>query len=291
MATTITFDDDVRDGYRKLFETAKVRPERKAFVQSRVAVLAANKNRYHQAGGPLGVPWWFVAILHELESGADFSTHLHNGDPLTHKTVNVPAGRPPGNPPFTWLRSARDALRFDRVANVQDWSISHALFRFEGFNGFGYRSRGINSPYLWSFSNKYTKGKFVADGVFDPNAVSEQCGAAVLLREMVNQDLGEPTVLDHSRRVQRPRLTSPRSLPPRSRRAPGIPAFRYSAGPAARASDGRRRHSPRVAADGPIPSGTATGPGTSPRGASRTRRRQAARRVAHRTTGCSGRAS
>jgi lysozyme family protein len=51
----------------------------------------------------------------------------------------------------------------------------------------GYRRRGVPSPYLWSFSNLYTKGKFVADGHFDANAVSAQCGAAVMLKALQGQ--------------------------------------------------------------------------------------------------------
>lgn len=38
--------------------------------------------------------------------------------------------------------------------------------------------------FLWSFSTIYEKGKFVADGKFDANAVSKQCGAALLLKVM-----------------------------------------------------------------------------------------------------------
>ena len=59
------------------------------------------------------------------------------------------------------------------------------LFRFEKYNGFGYRSHGIASPYLWSYSNQYTKGKYVRDGKWDANAVSLQCGAALLVKELV----------------------------------------------------------------------------------------------------------
>ena len=48
----------------------------------------------------------------------------------------------------------------------------------------GYYSCGINSPYLWSYFNHYTKGKFVADHKYDPNAVSKQCGTAVMLKAL-----------------------------------------------------------------------------------------------------------
>lgn len=182
------FTAALRDEYRRLFSTAKVRPERQALVAQTVASLVSHKPRYEKAGNPVGVPWWMVAVIHDLEASQNFNTHLHNGDPLTHKTVHVPAGRPPGSPPFTWERSARDALMLDGLTHVADWSISHALFRLEGFNGFGYRNPTIDipSPYLWSFCQHYTKGKFDADGHYDPNLVSQQCGAGVLLRVMVD---------------------------------------------------------------------------------------------------------
>jgi lysozyme family protein len=61
------------------------------------------------------------------------------------------------------------------------------LYRFEKYNGFGYRRRGIVSPYLWSFSNQYTKGKYIADGKWSSEAVSRQCGAALLVKELVAQ--------------------------------------------------------------------------------------------------------
>jgi hypothetical protein len=40
------------------------------------------------------------------------------------------------------------------------------------------------TPYLRSFSNHYLSGKYVADGTWSDTAVSKQCGAAVLLRQM-----------------------------------------------------------------------------------------------------------
>jgi lysozyme family protein len=69
---------------------------------------------------------------------------------------------------------------------VKKWPLSVILFKLEGFNGFGYRTKHpeVLTPYLWSFSNHYTKGKFTVDRKFDANAVSKQCGAAVLLLSM-----------------------------------------------------------------------------------------------------------
>ena len=80
-------------------------------------------------------------------------------------------------------------MRFDGFQDLKDWSLERMLYRWESYNGFRSRRNGINTPYLWSFSNNYAKGKFVADNVWDPNAVSKQCGAAVLLRVLVDRKL------------------------------------------------------------------------------------------------------
>jgi hypothetical protein len=58
----------------------------------------------------------------------------------------------------------------------------------ERYNGFGYRAHGINSPYLWSYSNQYHAGKFVSDGVYSPTAVSGQCGAMPIFKSLMALD-------------------------------------------------------------------------------------------------------
>jgi lysozyme family protein len=181
--STVNFAN-LKSEYEDLFESCRIRPERAASVKRLADKIMANESRYRIAQAMTSVPWSVVALIHCLEASLDFNKHLHNGDPLTAKTVRVPAGRPPGNPPFDWEESAADALRFDGLSVWTNWSVPGVLFMLEKFNGFGSRNRGINSPYLWSFSGHYTKGKFVADHVFDPEAVSGQCGAAVLLKEL-----------------------------------------------------------------------------------------------------------
>jgi hypothetical protein len=120
-----------------------------------------------------------------MESSLNFNTHLHNGDPLTQRTTHVPVGRPAeGNPPFTWEESAVDSLKYQGLDKWADWTMPGVLYKLEEYNGWGYRLHhsDVLSPYLWSFSNNYTKGKYTADGSFSPDAVSQQCGAAVLLK-------------------------------------------------------------------------------------------------------------
>ena len=151
------------------------------------------------------MPWWWVAITHNLESGADFSRHLHNGDPLTARTHQVPAGRPKaGSPPFTWEESARDALQLKNLDRVQDWSVARCLYEFERYNGWGYVARKINSPYVWSFTTLYSRGKYVADGKFSASAVSQQCGAAATMKAMEALKLitiGKPTMTEEQKQA------------------------------------------------------------------------------------------
>lgn len=81
-----------------------------------------------------------------------------------------------------------DALTYQGFTGKPSWSLTEALYRWERFNGMGYRKADINIPlpYLWSFSNHYSKGKFVKDGKFDPETQSLQCGAAVMLLALKN---------------------------------------------------------------------------------------------------------
>ena len=178
-----------RDEYVQLWQTCTIRPQRAATVDALVDRLVAHKDRYTAASSPHGVPWHVVGLIHLLEASGNFSTHLHNGDPLTGRTVHVPAGRPrKGTPPFTWEESATDAVEL-KLRGWTDWSVAGTLYLLERYNGFGYRSRGIHSPYLWSFSGHYSKGKYVQDGKYSPTAVSAQCGAAVLLRRLAERGI------------------------------------------------------------------------------------------------------
>lgn len=178
-----------RRRYELLYESCLCRPKRKAEVSRLVKRITANRARYQKVGKAAGVPWYVVGIIHSLEAGGDFTRHLHNGDPLAARTVHAPAGRPKrGKPPFTWEQSAIDALRGRGLGAWKDWSAPGTLYQLEAYNGFGYRDHhpDVPSPYLWSFSNHYTRGKYVADGRFSPTAVSQQVGAALLLKRLAS---------------------------------------------------------------------------------------------------------
>lgn len=133
------------------------------------------------------IPWQVIGVIHYRESSCDTHTHLHNGDPLSARTKHVPAGRPKeGNPPFTFMESAVDALTLEfEGLNAKDYTtLEDWLFFCERYNGFGYRSRGLNSPYVWGWTNHQSKGMFVADGKFDSSKLDPRPGCAALLKYM-----------------------------------------------------------------------------------------------------------
>jgi lysozyme family protein len=182
----VNLSSSLRSEYQDLFDTCLINPAKVAEVESLATKIESNKPRYAKVGGTK-IPWYFIGVIHNMESSLNFTKHLHNGDPLTKRTVQVPAGRPAtGSPPFTWEASAADALGMKKLFEWTDWTIPGLLYKLEQYNGFSYRLTHphVKSPYLWSYSNHYTRGKFIADHVFSETAVSKQCGGAVLLRRL-----------------------------------------------------------------------------------------------------------
>jgi lysozyme family protein len=182
---------NLKSEYARKFRTLTVRLQYQETVDWHMALIRKSRDRYARVEAQTGVPWFFVAVTHGLEASFNFRAHLHNGDfPLTARTRQVPAGRPSvWLPPSDWESSAKDALRLLGYTGQKDWSLERTLYRLEAYNGLGYRSLGVPTPYLWSFSNHYERGKYVADGKFSSTAKSQQCGAAVLLKLL--QDGGD----------------------------------------------------------------------------------------------------
>jgi lysozyme family protein len=70
----------LRSEYEDLFNNCVIRPERLASVEALIAGLLSNRVRYENVGGNLGIPWFFVAVIHNMEASQNFTRHLHNGD-------------------------------------------------------------------------------------------------------------------------------------------------------------------------------------------------------------------
>ncbi|MGZ3323301.1 MAG: peptidoglycan-binding protein, partial [Xanthobacteraceae bacterium] len=177
--------EDLKAEYADLWRRMQVRPEREAEVDRLARTLLGLKSRYDEVAHTTGVPWFVIAVLHRRESDGDFRTYLGNGEPLNRRTRIEPIGRGPFP---TWEAGAIDALQFDGLDKVREWTPERACYEIEKFNGFGYRNKNVKSPYLWSFSNIYDRGKFVADHQFSFSAVDQQCGAMPILKRMMELD-------------------------------------------------------------------------------------------------------
>lgn len=157
-------------------------------LDKEVARFNQNKDRYVKIEKmrPNGVPAPVIYCLHVRESGADFTKHLHNGNPLTKRTYDVPSGRPKtGSPPFDFFESAEDALYILKGYEKKDWSeLSSVLDTIERWNGLGYRKFNIPSPFLWNWTSIAKPGKYVADGVWSSTAIDKQPGCAAILKRM-----------------------------------------------------------------------------------------------------------
>lgn len=181
--------------YQRLWDDLHVADGHDAGFDSESDRCLSGMGQYWEVYTDTGVPPVFTMMCHKMEGDLNWNTHLHNGDPLSGRTFHVPAGRPKAAPlsghlPFTWRESADDALRFQGYDRVRDWNVLRMLYLWEAYNGWGYYYHGVNSPYLWSFSNNYTSGRYVSDGVWNANSVSQQLGAACMLKWIMAKDPG-----------------------------------------------------------------------------------------------------
>jgi lysozyme family protein len=181
--------------YPTLYRDCETTKDQKSLAQlERVCkAVLANTTPYQVVQKGSGVPWLVVACIHFRESDQNFRCHLHNGDPLTARTVRFPPGRPEkGEAPFEWHDSAIDA--FINLWRPKSWSLPGALEFMERYNGLGYRKHGVKTPYLWDFTNQYSGGLFVADGSLDMTKRENRPGIVAILKTLESKgvDLGLP---------------------------------------------------------------------------------------------------
>lgn len=182
--------ENTKDGYAKMWGSMVVQPNWLNAANAAARKIMAHEDEYMAVQQRTGVPWYFIGLLHMRESGNDFRGVLHNGEHIIgtgRKTKLVPRGRGPFN---TWEEAAIDALTMPphELHKVKQWSPARMAYEAERYNGLGYVFRGINSPYVWSGSNHYTHGKFVADGRFDPTATDQQLGVMPVLARLAEMD-------------------------------------------------------------------------------------------------------
>lgn len=150
--------------------------------------LVAAKDRYKSVEAKTGVPWFIIAVIHERESSQDWTGSLAQGDPWNKASRHVPAGR---GPFASWEDAAVDALMNcpPRLGLTKYWGdAGSVLAALEAYNGLGYFSHNVPSPYIWAGTDQYKSGKYIVDGRYDPNHVDNQPGCAGMLIAMMAID-------------------------------------------------------------------------------------------------------
>jgi len=173
----------------KRWQAAKVKPAWQPLIAdvARHLVDAAAKTRYQAVAHATNVPWPAIAVIHQRESSQSWLGSLAQGDPWNKRSIHIPRGRGPFK---SWEDAAIDALEHcpPFASKWEDWSIAGALCLLEQYNGEGYFLHDMPSPYLWSGTDQYVRGKYTADGHLDPFAVDRQIGCAALLMGMAALD-------------------------------------------------------------------------------------------------------
>jgi lysozyme family protein len=162
---------------------ANAKPTRNFAPIAKRLISADAKSRYQAVFARTGVPWPVIAVIHERECSQDWTRSLAQGDPWDRVSVHIPTGRGPFK---SWEDAAADALNdcAPYAGRNKDWSIGALLTKLEEYNGLGYAARGVPSPYVWAGTDQYRSGKYVRDGVYDPDVIDSQAGCAGLLMAM-----------------------------------------------------------------------------------------------------------
>lgn len=179
-----------------LFAKAKIRPEWQPRIDEAAKRLcrAGNKAWFVRESARLAekgcqVPWYVIAVTKEMEAGPDpgFLCSIAQGDSWDQVSRHVPKGRGPFD---SWYEAADDALIkcAPYMALWKNWTTGGTLTILMKYNGVGQFLMGVPSAYLFSGTTVYVKGKYVADGKYDPEAVSKQIGVAALLLGMQKFD-------------------------------------------------------------------------------------------------------
>lgn len=179
--------------YARLIAVAHIRPECERLLAQAANRLLRDKAVYRRISDATGVPIAALMALAEREMSGNLHCYLGNGQRLTMRTTIVPKGRGPFPDTIEgFIAGALDALHLDgldQVAKtVEGWSMTRFCYESELWNGFGYRARGIPSPYVFGATTVQKRGKYVRDGVYDPNVMDPQLGTLAIVEELFKLD-------------------------------------------------------------------------------------------------------
>lgn len=170
-------------------------PELDESVSQFKEVYDKNRSRYVRLAKQMGIPPELLAVIHYREEDNDylegkFNVYLHNGETLGSVTIKDPKGKLF----YDFDEAALDAM-YDQRSKLRMLGITYetrdmtAMLCFlETYNGKGYYNHQHVNPYLYSGTNVYVSGKYVSDGVYDPETVDKQIGCYVLLDALLGEE-------------------------------------------------------------------------------------------------------
>lgn len=129
--------------------------------------IESNKAVYVKVQEATGLDWRLVGAIHYREASNRFDRSIQDGRRITGDWATHAA---------QFINKWRAGARL-KVPQTRAEMLEFA----ERWNGLGYRRMGAPSPYVWSGTDQYVKGKFTADGKYDPDVVDKQLGVAVIL--------------------------------------------------------------------------------------------------------------
>lgn len=176
--------------YEALIAAAHVALSRVPTIDAAVARLLRDADAYAAVEKISGVPTAALMALAEREMDGNLSCYLGNGQPLRMRTTIVPRGRGPFTGPNAFVAGCMDALTLDGLTRVPAWTLARFCYESEAWNGWGYRARGLPSPYVFGATTVQRPGKFVCDHVFDAHEMDPQIGTLALVLEIARQAPG-----------------------------------------------------------------------------------------------------
>jgi lysozyme family protein len=157
-------------------------------------IYEANIERYAEVSARTNLPPELIAALHFRESSGDFSTYLHQGDPLGRPAVNHPANIPLFH---DWEPAAEHALNDPYKKRIQDdlglsadtTDLAAMGAYAEYYNGLGYHNKGRTSPYVYAGTDAYRGGKYVSDGRYNSRVYDQQPGVVAMVQVMRGEEV------------------------------------------------------------------------------------------------------
>jgi lysozyme family protein len=176
----------------------KLSKSQQSDMKSFEANYAKHQLDYEKVAKESDLPPELIAAIHWREATGNFHEYLAQGDPLGKKAVHIPRNEPVRPDTMAgWDAAASDALgdkkstqdKLDLHQNSTDMAAMATYAEY--YNGVGYAARGKPSPYVFSGTDQYTSGKYVADGVYSAKTKDTQLGVMSMVQDLMDKEKAE----------------------------------------------------------------------------------------------------